>query len=73
MLVSVTNWVELLPTLTLLNAMGEGLIVSVACMLVPDPFKLIASGEPGALSVIDTLPLALPAATGANVTVKLVV
>jgi hypothetical protein len=72
-LVSVMVWVELLPTLTLLNATGIGLIVIVACVLVPDPFKLIASGEPGALSVIDTLPLALPEAAGANVTVKFVV
>lgn len=31
---------------------------------------MILSGEPGALLVIDTLPLALPAVVGANVTLK---
>lgn len=72
-LVRVTVWVKLLPTLTLLNATGDGLIVSVANVVVPDPLKLIASGEPGALLVTDTLPLALPEVVGANVTVKLVV
>ncbi len=71
--VSVTVLVELLPTLTLVNATGEGLTVMVACVAVPVPLKLIASGEPGALLVIDTLPLALPAVVGANVTVKEVV
>jgi hypothetical protein len=71
--VSVTVWLELLPTATLPKATGDGLIVIVACVAVPDPLKLIGNGDPGALLVIDTLPVALPAVVGANVTVKLVV
>jgi hypothetical protein len=45
----------------------------VACEVVPVPLRLIASGEPGALLLIETLPVALVDAVGANVTVKLVV
>ena len=71
--VSVTVWVELLPTLMLLNATGDGLTVIVACVAEPDPLRLMTSGDPGALLVIDTLPLLFPALVGANVTVKLVV
>lgn len=40
---------------------------------MPVPVKAIVSGEPGALLVTDTLPLAAPAVVGANVTVKVVV
>src|SRR5580692_11504916 len=47
--VSVTVWVELLPTLTLLNATGDGLSVIVACVAVPEPVRLMTSGDPGAL------------------------
>src|ERR1700722_5840345 len=71
--VSVTVWLELLPTATLPKATGDGLIVIVACVAVPEPLRLIASGEPGALLVIETLPVALVDVVGANVTVKVVV
>jgi hypothetical protein len=72
-LVNLTFWVALLPTFTLLNATGEGLIVTCACVAVPDPLRLIMSGEPGAWLVIDTPPPALPADVGAKVTVNEVV
>jgi hypothetical protein len=71
--VSVTVWLALLPTATLPKATGDGLMVIVACVAVPDPLKLISNGDPGALLATDTLPVAFPAVVGANVTVKLVV
>jgi len=71
--VSVTVWLELLPIATLPKATGDGLIVIVACVTVPEPLRLIASGEPGALLLIETLPVALVDVVGANVIVKLVV
>ena len=72
-LVSVTVFAELLPTFTLPNATGEGLIVIVAWEAVPEPLRAIVNGDPGALLEIETLPLALPEAVGAYVTVKFVV
>lgn len=71
--VSVTVLVEVPATLTLPNATGVGLSVIVACVAVPVPVKLIASGDPGALLVIETWPVKPVAEVGANVTVKLVV
>jgi len=72
-LVSVTVCDTLLPTLTLLNATDDGLIVSCDCVAVPDPLRLIFKGEPGALVDTEMLPVALPAAFGENVTVNEVV
>jgi hypothetical protein len=72
-LVNVTFWVALPPTLTLLKATVEGPIVICACVVVPEPLRLIVSGEPGALLVIETLPLEDPATVGAYVTVNEVV
>jgi|ERR1700728_196914 len=71
--VSVTVWLELLPTATLPKATGDGLIVMVDCVAVPEPLRLIASGDPAALLIIDTLPVALVEVVGANVTVKVAV
>ena len=64
---------ELLPTFTFPKATGEGLIDNCACVEVPDPVKLITSGEPGALLATDTVPVAAPATVGANVTVSVAV
>ena len=72
-LVSVTVWLELLPTATLPKATGDGLMVMVDCVAVPEPLRLIASGDPAALLIIDTLPVVLVEVVGANVTVKVVV
>jgi hypothetical protein len=72
-LVSVTFCVVLLPALTLLKANSEGLIVICACVAVPDPVKLIVSGDPGALLVIETLPLTPAVDVGANFTVNVLV
>ena len=69
-LLRVTVFELLLPTLTPPKATDEGLIVSCGCGAVPVPPKPIESGEPGALLVMETLPLALPATVGANVTVN---
>ena len=52
------------------KATNVGLIVSSACVAVPVPLRGIVSGEPGALLVIDTLPLAAAAVVGAKVTLK---
>ena len=69
-LVSVTVFEALLPTFTLLKATDDGLIVSCDCVAVPDPLRLIVSGDPGALLVTEMRPLALPAVVGENATVK---
>jgi hypothetical protein len=68
--VRVTVWDALLPTFTLLNDTEDGLIESCDCVAVPDPLSPIVSGEPGALLVTETVPVALPDAVGANVTVN---
>ena len=69
---SVTDVGELLlPTTTLPKLMLAGFALSAPC--VPVPLRAIFSGEPGALLVIETLPLALVAVVGAKVTVKDVV
>src|ERR1700722_4381413 len=71
--VSVTVWLELPPTVTLPKATGDGLIVIVACVAVPEPLKLIDSGDPAPLLEIETLPVLVADVVGANVTEKLVV
>jgi hypothetical protein len=43
--VTVTVWFELLPTLTLPKATGEGLMVIVDCVATPVPLRLIVSVE----------------------------
>jgi hypothetical protein len=58
------------PTVSLPKATLAGLIVSCGCEAVPVPDKPITSGEPGALLVIETLPVALPAAVGENFAVN---
>jgi hypothetical protein len=70
---SVTVCVALLPTFMLLNATEDGLTFSCACAAVPTPLRPITSGEPGAVLVIETLPLALPEAVGAKLTVNVAV
>lgn len=63
--VSVTFCVALLPTATLLKATADGLIDICACEVAADPVKLILSGDPGELLVIEMLPLLLPVDVGA--------
>ena len=58
-----------LPTAMLPKLMLAGLALS-APVPVPVPVKAIVRGEPGALLVIDTLPVALVAVVGAKVPVK---
>jgi hypothetical protein len=67
-LVSVIGVVFVLPVVTLPNATDVGFAES--CGAVPVPLSEIASGEPGALLVIEMLPEALPADAGANCAVK---
>jgi hypothetical protein len=68
--VNVTVCDIVLPTDTLPNVTLAGLIVSCGCEAVPVPDKAITSGEPGALLVIETLPVALPAVVGENFAVN---
>ena len=58
----------LLPTATLPKSTLAGLALSAPS--VPVPLRAIVRDEPGALLVIDTLPLALVAVVGAKVTVN---
>ena len=58
----------LLPTVTVPKLMLVGL--AEICGWVPVPLRAILRGEPGALLVIDTLPVALVAVVGAKVPVK---
>lgn len=60
----------MLPTFTPLNDTDDGLIESCACVAVPEPLRPIVSGDPGALLVTDTVPVALPLVAGVNVTVN---
>ena len=69
-LVSVTFCEELLPTAIFPNGTFVGLIVKPGCDCVAVPLSGIASGEPGALLTIDTLPVAAPAAVGENFTLN---
>jgi hypothetical protein len=67
---SVTVCDVVVPTAALPNVTLAGLIVSCACEAVPVPDKPITSGEPGALLVIETLPVVLPAVVGENFAVN---
>jgi hypothetical protein len=58
----------LLPTATLPKSTLAGLALSAPS--VPVPLRAMVRGEPGALLVIDTLPLALAAVVGVKVTVN---
>ena len=69
-LVSVIVWPELLPMLTFPKFTLAGLIVNCGCAAVPVPLSAMVRGDPGALLVIEMLPLALPATVGANLAVK---
>src|ERR1700728_221877 len=64
--VSVTVWLELLPTATLPKATGDGLIVMVDCEVVPAPLRSMVTvdGVPFVASCMD--PLTAPAAVGGN-------
>ena len=63
-LVIVTACDPLLPTKTFPKLKLDGLAVSCPC--TPVPLKTIVAGEPGALLVIEMLPVALPVDAGAN-------
>ena len=65
-----TGVVFVLPSVTLPKLTGVGFAEICGC--VPVPLKAIVKGEPGALLVIETLPVALPADVGANCAVKVV-
>jgi hypothetical protein len=69
-LVSVTFCEELPPTEIFPNGTFAGLIVRPGCDCVAVPLSGIASGEPGALLTMETLPLAAPVAVGANFTLN---
>lgn len=71
--VRVTVCVALLPTFTFPSATEEGLIPNCAWAAVPLPARAITRGEGDAVSAIEMLPLALPPAVGANVTVNVAV
>lgn len=60
----------LVPAATLPNAVLVGAAASCAC--VPAPLNMIVVGEFGALLTIEMLPLALPAATGVNLALNVV-
>lgn len=60
----------LLPTDTFPNATLPGLAVNVELVDTPLPTKVTVCGEVGALSVNVMLPVAAPAAAGANCTLK---
>ena len=49
------------------------MIVGVLWLVCPVPARPTKRGEPGAVLVIETFPLALPDAVGANVTLKIAV
>lgn len=67
---SFTVCVPLLPTAIPVKVTDAGLIESCAVVAVADPVKPILRGEPGALLLIDMVPVALPAVVGVNVAVK---
>src|SRR5712692_5135520 len=67
LLVSVTgNPLLLPPTFTLPKLRLVGLAPSKNVAATPVPLRARVRGEPGALLVMETLPLALPVAEGAN-------
>ena len=59
-----------LPIFTLPKLTLAGLAPSVNVPAVPVPLSEIVAGDPGALLAIDTVPVALPAAVGANFALK---
>jgi hypothetical protein len=59
-LFNVTVCVGLLPTFTLPNATGEGLIANCACVVTAEPLKPIVSGDVAPVFAIDTLPVEVP-------------
>jgi hypothetical protein len=67
---SVTGIEPLLPTATFPKLTLDGLAEICGCVCVPVPLNAILSGDPGALLETDTLPLALTAVVGANVTLN---
>lgn len=71
--VMVTFWELELPTLIPVKLKLVGLAVSVTVAAVPVPLKATAVGEPGALLVMLTLPVRLPAVVGANKTLNVAV
>jgi hypothetical protein len=70
LLVSVIVCWPLLPTETFPNDTLPGLAVNVELVETPLPIKVTIWGEVGALSVKEMLPVAAPAAVGANCTLK---
>lgn len=62
--VSVTVWLELLPTLTLPKATGDGLMVNVGCDATPVPIRLMVIGDGVPFVVSFTDPLIVPADVG---------
>src|SRR5712692_6027104 len=72
LLVSVTGNPLLPPTFTLPKLRLVGLAPSKNVATTPVPLKARVRGEPGALLVMETLPLALPAAEGANCALNVV-
>src|SRR5260370_885178 len=70
LLVSVTGNPLLPPTFTLPKLRLVGLAPSRNVAATPVPLSAIVRGEPGALLVIEAVPLALPAVVGENVVLK---
>lgn len=70
MFFSVITLELLLPITTLPNVTLVGLAEPSACK--PVPLSAIVAGDPGALLVIEMLPVELPSAVGANWTVNVV-
>jgi hypothetical protein len=67
--VSVSACVFVCPSTTLPKLKVDGVTLNPAC--TPVPLKLIVNGEPLALLVTVTVPVAFPAAVGVNFAVKL--
>lgn len=59
------------PSTTLPKLKVDGVMLNPAC--IPAPLKLIFNGDPFALLVTVTVPVAFPTAVGENLAVKLVV
>src|SRR5437899_7518992 len=72
LLVSVTGNPLLPPTFTLPKLRLVGLAASRNVASTPVPLRARVRGEPGALLVMETLPLALPVAEGANCALNVV-
>jgi hypothetical protein len=70
--VKVTLEEPLPPTFTLPKLRLVGFTPSRKVAAAPVPLRAIVSGEPGALLVMETLPVALPVAEGANCPLKVV-